>query len=104
MKAIEMVAGSVCCDAPGCGYVKAGVEMTPPSLAAYVDAPCPDCGAVLLTKADYAKMTEVYYAIQVVNAMAEAAGLPCSAEHQRAVRIKSDGLGNVGVTIPAVTP
>ncbi|MBP2232481.1 hypothetical protein J2847_005810 [Azospirillum agricola] len=39
------------CDAPGCGYTDASVSVV--EYPKWVNAPCPSCGAPLLTEADY---------------------------------------------------
>lgn len=49
-KAIQMDVKGIKCDADGCDYVDYEVEFDPEK---YLNAPCPKCGAPLLTQEDY---------------------------------------------------
>jgi hypothetical protein len=50
VNAIEMLPGSLQCDAPSCGYVTEE-KVSPADLSAWLERPCPKCGAPLLTEA-----------------------------------------------------
>src|SRR5262245_33274952 len=56
--------GQLHCDTPGCGYI-----MPEPAVwsADLIGAPCPKCGASLLTQSDYDKVQRLMRFIDLIN-------------------------------------
>jgi hypothetical protein len=78
------------CDAEGCNYSDMSVNSE--DYSEYVDAPCPDCGASLLTLEDYAAFLTLVEAINMVNEL----DLPVSEDDELIeTRITMDGSGKV---------
>ena len=82
------------CDAEGCNYSDMSVDSE--NYSEYVDAPCPDCGASLLTPEDYAAFLAIVEAVNMVNEL----DLPASEDDEVIeARIKMDGSGKVKLEI-----
>ena len=71
--AIEASIKGLKCDAFDCDY--SDMEIDVEEYSKYVDAPCPDCGANLLTKADYELVKSIMEITDVINDAFEGADL-----------------------------
>lgn len=74
------------CDAVGCGYSDPSAE----DVRVYLNRPCPNCGANLLTEADLALLDAMIACVDWVNSIAGPA--PDGAVRDR-FRVNMDGSG-----------
>ena len=63
--AIEASIKGLRCDAPDCDYSDMDIDVE--EYSKYIDAPCPDCGANLLTQADYDLVQSIMEITDVIN-------------------------------------
>lgn len=68
-KLLETHIGGIKCDAPGCGWHEDSVEWDDMhvEIAAWLNKPCPKCGANLLTEADANTVVTWYKFSSIVN-------------------------------------
>jgi hypothetical protein len=66
-KAIETEVYGLKCDAAGCGYIDKSVSFL--DYEKHLNAPCPKCGANLLTEADYQATKLMLAAVEWLNAI-----------------------------------
>ncbi len=79
------------CDAPGCGYCDASVKFS----ADWLDADCPECGAPLLTMADYKLVLRLQRAVFTINLLFGWLGFmfPGKTGQAAAAQVVMDGTG-----------
>jgi hypothetical protein len=65
--AIKMTIRGLKCDAPGCDYRDDTVEFA--NYKAYINKPCPKCGANLLTEADAKAAVKIARAVKGLNVL-----------------------------------
>jgi len=95
-QAIEMSVSGLKCDANGCGY-QSDVEISRADYEKWTDAPCPKCGASLLTKADYDCLVLMEKAVGLFN---KAFGPGTAGEKKTEVSAHMNGSGSIqGLTI-----
>jgi hypothetical protein len=75
------------CDAEGCGYSDMTIRLE--DYPQYLNRPCPDCGANLLTEADLKATQAMIAACDWVNAL----GIPKGDGPKTTVRMHMDGSG-----------
>lgn len=63
------------CDAPGCGYSDPNIPRHGEDYADYLNAPCPKCGASLLTEADLKLVQRITAGTNLLNRIGKALGL-----------------------------
>jgi hypothetical protein len=68
--AVTVGSGGLKCDTEGCDWRDPDISLE--KFAAYVDFPCPKCGASVLTQQDYEAVQVVMTLVHEVNAIAEA--------------------------------
>lgn len=91
-QAITHKISGIKCDAPGCDYIDH--EGTLENYPAYLNAPCPKCGANLLTQADLDTTLALVATCKAINS-AFAGVIKPTEEPQARVRIRAhmDGSG-----------
>jgi hypothetical protein len=67
MKAIELVVEGLRCDAPGCGYTQNYPRGSSVDFEAWLNAPCPKCGANLCTEADLRVLRGIRRFTRILN-------------------------------------
>ena len=72
--AVESSIKGLKCDAPECDY--SDMSITVDSYEEYIDAPCPDCGANLLTQADFDMVQTIIGITDSINTVFEDIELP----------------------------
>jgi hypothetical protein len=97
---VTMSIGSVMCDAKGCGYTHSFPEKATTAKQVrefayrWLNKPCPDCGANLLTEADHAaviKMASVLELSEVVGPLVGALAIEEPRQESYSVKMKGDG-------------
>ncbi len=91
------------CDAPGCDYaINEGEwgdtpEEIKASSEAYLNKPCPKCGAPLLTQADYDALMGMLTIAPIATSLEELMydGKPVPKEHLIGAELGMDGAGNI---------
>jgi hypothetical protein len=87
-KAVEYRFAGLKCDAAGCDYRDDAIRMD--QYESYLNAPCPKCGASLLTPEDLLALKLIIAGMDWVNATSG----PVAEDAERVlVRIKMDGSG-----------
>jgi hypothetical protein len=66
-KLIDIQVGGLKCDAEGCDYTDTDAKME--DYEQYVNAPCPKCGAPLLTEEDMAAVKQMHEMADLINGM-----------------------------------
>ncbi len=84
-----VTASGIKCDAEGCDYKDMSVQ--PEDYVDWVNRPCPDCGANLLTEADFELVGIILEMTGVINDMFPPGSFPD--EPRAKVEIKFDGSG-----------
>jgi hypothetical protein len=68
-KLIDIQVGGLKCDAEGCDYTDTDAKME--DYEQYVNAPCPKCGAPLLTEEDMAAVKQMHEMADLINGMGD---------------------------------
>lgn len=94
--------GGLKCDAPECDYKDATID--PDDYAKWVNAPCPKCGANLLTQADYESAKMLEKVVDLVNAMdlSELEAIP-GLNEELETTFSFNGSGNIDINIQKVS-
>lgn len=94
MDAVGINIGGLKCDTPTCDYNDPTVKYEDyPSM---IDAPCPKCGASLLTKEDYETTQQMIEFVKNMNAILP----PADPNEQKvAVPIELDGSGKIKINL-----
>lgn len=78
--------GGLNCDTPGCGYTDASIAIE--DYVKWVDAPCPKCGASLLTPEDYSSFLQLMESVRFINSIpGSLLGVPETAEGKEPNRV-----------------
>lgn len=103
MKAIDLGISGIKCDAPGCGYENMFGDWgnTKEAIMAendkWLNTPCPECGANLLTPEDHKMVSMLLEVADITNDLCNdlaEAGMDLGADDEPIiVRIESDGSG-----------
>ena len=64
-KNIDMRVVGIKCDEPNCDFINRDVQVT--EYEDWIDAPCPKCGASLLTQADYDAIMKMKKIVDFIN-------------------------------------
>ena len=83
-------------DAPGCGHIDPSIPRE--AFEQYIDAPCPKCGAPLLTLADYKLCLALDTVIDLVNAVV--GDVPESDCPRPRFHLEMDGTGKLTIYPP----
>lgn len=88
------------CDAPSCGYRDDSIEMS--EYESYIDAPCPLCGASLLTREDFELVDVVIQLTSEIEQMVKESEerFPAGDEDSKSllkVNFSMNGTGKLGV-------
>jgi len=89
---VEMIITGIKCDAPDCEYTDPTVGMD--DYAAILNAPCPLCGAILLTQADFEAVQDLISIGNIINDM-DLSAFPQTPEYK--ISLSMDGSGDVGI-------
>lgn len=82
------------CDNNPCGYRDDTISVE--EYESYINAPCPECGAPLLTQADYDQVQLILSAVEMVNALPKATS---DSEGTAAVSFEMNGTGSVDIKV-----
>lgn len=93
--AAALIVRGLQCDGPGCGY--RGDELPYADYDAYLDAPCPDCGASLLTSEDLAAIKLLAAVVDYTNAIVGLVPHDATAD---TVRLSMNGTGAISIAPP----
>lgn len=104
-QAITADIGGLKCDAPTCDYRDDSITVD--QYESLIDAPCPKCGASLLTPADYARVKQMVDVTTFINSLsteelAKLTGLSIedlNNPEQATLSLALDGTGNIQVVI-----
>lgn len=80
------------CDTPTCDYHDPAIRLE--DYEAYIDTPCPKCGASLLTRADYDQVQQLLSIMAMVNSM-PATSEP--GEETTSIELDLNGTGDVSI-------
>lgn len=106
---VQIIGGGLKCDARNCDYVNDTIQID--DYVQWIDAPCPQCGANLLTQADYDQVQIMKAAVSIVNGMSPAhlaaieqatsviLGKTPDPNQQALMRFDFNGSGNVDMNI-----
>ena len=83
------------CDTSDCNY--ADMSINSKDYEQYIDAPCPECGASLLTQADYDSVQEIFEVTKIMNEMFPPETLS-EDEVETKFKLDMDGSGAVKVS------
>lgn len=85
------------CDAPGCGWSDMSVKRA--DYPAWRNKPCPECGANVLTDADWKTLRRIETAVKVINVLFFWMKPPKDDEPHYAteVNLRGDGKGSVKI-------
>ena len=90
MKAIQHHIRGIKCDAEGCDYRDDSAELE--NYEEYLNKPCPECGANLLTEADMATVKMMIEMAEQVNSLL---GDQVPSKDMATVNVDMDGSGGV---------
>lgn len=90
---IAQISGLKCDNAP-CNYRDDTISVE--EYESYINAPCPECGAPLLTQADYDQVQLILSAVGVVNSLPAATS---ESEEKATVSFEMNGTGSVNIKI-----
>lgn len=85
--AVELRIKGIKCDAPGCNYRDDSVEFS----EAFLDKPCPQCGASLLTEEDLAFIKALEAQVDWFKTIIPQ--VEDGLEHEEVLRVHMDGTG-----------
>lgn len=93
MQNCEVQVQGLKCDADGCGYEDMSISSE--NYSEYVNAPCPDCGASLLTPEDLAAFESLMLLSEMMN------GLPAMGTEEDMVtaRVRMNGSGSLEIEL-----
>lgn len=91
--AISIGGSGLKCDNPKCNYVNIGIN--PSEYKNWVNAKCPDCGEILLTKADYNASVCLMGIVELVNKIFPKRE---DNEEEAVMRVTSNGSGDMNAT------
>jgi hypothetical protein len=89
VKAIEYESKGLKCDAAGCDYTDPSATFE--EYEKYLNAPCPKCGAPLLTEADYHACKAMRAAVDWINSLVP--GDFAETEDVQRIKVEMDGSG-----------
>ena len=89
--AIKANGGGLKCDNPLCDYMDMSIPTD--EYKKYVDAPCPKCGANLLTKADYKSFKIIRGIVRVINFICYFIPKKKLGDDMATMKIEFDGTG-----------
>lgn len=97
--AVQMEIGGLKCDTIGCDHTEPSVTFA--EFIDWIDRPCPQCGAPLLTRADYDLSLSLVATVRGFNTAFDATGIPIPADAERvSIRLGGDGTGALHITVP----
>ena len=97
-RAIEEDIKGLKCDATGCGYSDMTIDAD--NYHNYIDAPCPECGANLLTQADYEFVKVLMLITDVVNDAYKDVELEDEPIERFSIELDGSGIPKVGPLNP----
>ncbi|EWG08878.1 hypothetical protein [Cytobacillus firmus] len=86
--------GGLKCDSPTCDYKDDSITLE--QYESYIDAPCPDCGAPLLTLEDYNQVQKILSLVDLVNSLPEPTE---DSKEKGKISFEFNGTGKVNVKI-----
>lgn len=101
--AIRLTVRGLKCDAVGCDYRDEEAPHPGERYEDYLDAPCPQCGAPLLTLADLRAMHRIERRVRRFNRVCHVLSwlrlMRLSGEHTHVGRVNMNGTGRASVTL-----
>lgn len=85
------------CDSPSCTYQDKSVKVE--DYATYINHPCPECGAPLLTQADYDQVQNILRVFDMFNGLQQYPIAETEDERQAKISFELNGTGEVQVKV-----